>query len=228
MYEDYAQATSKNPKLDVLRDIEQALDDETRNVLSNLAGSCVQLGYMPPPPSGQSIGEDGVAVEVGRRVISVTAETFEMKNRLRELEGLASSFEREAQRTRKMVEELRDELESETALADLEMVRGQSARFVRETKQIALKLKEYGGKTRALERHVQDLEAEDNVESLREKEKRVEKRRMEVKGLEERLRAYHGLPPDVEASRAEVRRVKDALDRWERRREEVFVGISRG
>ena len=228
VYEDYAQATSKNPELDVLRSIERALDDDTRSVLRNLAGSCVQLEYMPPHPSGQSIGEDDLAVEVGRRIIRVTAETFEMQNQLRELDGLGRSFDREAQRTRELVEKLRDELESEAALADLDVVRGQTARFVRETKQIALKLKEYGEKTRALERHVEDLEAEDSVESIREKEKRVEQRREEVKRLEKRLRAYHGLPPDVDASRAEVRRVRDDLERWKGRREELFEGISRG
>ena len=227
VYEDYAQATSKNPELDVLRSIERALDHETRNVLRNLAEACVQLGYMPPYPSGQSIGEDGVAVEVGRRVISVTAETFELQNQLRELDGLGRSFEREAQRTREIVEKLSDELESEAALADLDMVRGQTTRFARETKQIVLKLKEYGERTRALERHVEDLAAEDNIESISEKEKTVEKRREEVKRLEMRLKAYHGLPPDVEASRAEVRRVRDDLERWKRRREEVFEGISR-
>ena len=228
VYEDCAQATSGSPELDVLKSVERALDDETRNVLRDLARSCVQLGYMPPHPSGQSIGEDGVAVEVGRRVISVTAETFEMQNQLRELDGLERSFERETQRTREMVKKLRDELESEAALADLDLVRGQTARFAREAKQIALKLKEYGERTRALERHVQDLEAGDNVESIREKEETVEKRKEEVKRLEKRLKAFHGLPPDVEASRAEVRRVRDDLERWKRRREEVFEGISRG
>ena len=228
VYEDLARATLQNAELDVLRSIERALDDETRNVLRDLAGACVQLGYMPRHPSGQSIGEDNVALEVCRRVIRVTAETFETENQLRDLNGLARSFEREAQKTRKMVEKLRDELESEAALADLEMVRGQTARFVRETKQVALKLKEYGERTRALERHVKDLEAEDSVESIREKEKRVEQRREEVRRLEKRLKAYHGLPPDVDASRAEVRRVRDDLERWKGRREEAFEAISRG
>ena len=228
MYEEYVQRVSENPEQEVLRSVERALDDETRDILRSLAEACVQLGYRPPHPSVQSIVDDGVAREVGRRILGMTAETFEMENQLRELGDLERSFGREAQRTRNLVEKLRDEVESEVAVADLEMLRGQTARFARETKQITTKLREYGERTKALERHVEDLEAEDSIESIREKKESANKRREEVERLEEWLKAYNGLPPDVEASRAEVRRVRDDLERWKRKREEMFEGFGRG
>ena len=44
--------------------------------------------------------------------------------------------------------------------------------------------------------------------------------------LEARLAEFNGLPPDVEASREEVRRVQGELERWKRRREEAFAEMS--
>jgi HAUS augmin-like complex subunit 1 len=114
----------------------------------------------------------------------------------------------------------------------LDVLHNQTSQFNTSTKQLHLKIKEYKDRISGLERTLEiqrQTEGEITIEDVQRKEGFVQQKREEMRKLEVRLRAFNGLPPDIEASREEVRRAQAELERWRRRREELFevMGTSR-
>lgn len=105
----------------------------------------------------------------------------------------------------------------------------------RETKQLALKAAEYQDRISTLERQAKASSQNSNSNSnsnssnpvytpatLGAKQASIDHKRKQVAALEKQLVAFHGLPPDLAAARAEVQRAEKELEELRRRRDELF------
>ncbi|KAL2441681.1 hypothetical protein ABEF95_016058 [Exophiala dermatitidis] len=118
---------------------------------------------------------------------------------------------------------------TETATADhYARLHEQTLQYQRETKQLAIKCAEYKDRIAALERQAAAQESQgggkesDLVAALLAKKDSLRRKRARITVLESRIRAFHGLPPDLEASRAEVNRAQAELDALKRERDARF------
>lgn len=124
-------------------------------------------------------------------------------------------------------------------LPDTSTLHAQTQHHQRETKQLQLKAQEYKDRIAAhLLTHQQDADANANANTnantnanpavsvttthVAAKHRLLEKQADEIKALETAVRAFHGLPPDVEASREEVRRATGELESLRRKRDGWF------
>jgi uncharacterized coiled-coil DUF342 family protein len=67
-----------------------------------------------------------------------------------------------------------------------------------------------------------------DIAELKQKQRDLQDQEDILRRLEDSLRGYHGLPPDLEASRVEVQRAQAELNSWKKRREELFEKMGRG
>ena len=246
-YEEYEAATSWSPEMGLLRDLKKALGDERRKLLREMARGCVAVEVMPSADLCSSSDEGDFTTAAGKRIMELTQEVFKLQNHVEELSSLKQRFDREKKTTEEETRKLREPTESEDAELDpnthgiaspsasdrvpLETLLAQISNFNTSTKQLTLKIKEYqdriNGLNRALEVQRQD-EGDVTIEDVQHREKVLQQRRVDVQKLEAKLRAFNGLPPDIEASREEVQRAQGELEEWRRRREAAFEEISGG
>ncbi|KAL2431211.1 hypothetical protein ABEF95_004698 [Exophiala dermatitidis] len=122
---------------------------------------------------------------------------------------------------------------TETAAADhYARLHEQTLQHQRETKQLGIKCAEYKDRIAALERQAAQethgSKESDLVAALLAKKDSLRRKRAQVTVLESRIRAFHGLPPDLGASRAEVNRAQAALDALKRERDARFERLGAG
>ncbi|EXJ73685.1 uncharacterized protein A1O5_03447 [Cladophialophora psammophila CBS 110553] len=112
---------------------------------------------------------------------------------------------------------------------DYSHLRGLTLQHQRETKQLTLKSAEYRSRIAALERQQQLAssapEDEPSLTALAAKQSSLGRKKKQIEALESRIRHFYGLPPDIDASRAEVQRAQAELDRLRRRRDELFEAM---
>jgi len=114
-----------------------------------------------------------------------------------------------------------------TEQEDAEQIHAQTAMFNRDTKQINLKILEYQDRVAALRGHLAACRADSvSLEDVLEARRRVQQQSARVRELEARITTFHGLPPDLSASREEVKRTMNELADMKRKREELFGRIS--
>ena len=110
-----------------------------------------------------------------------------------------------------------------------DQVHMQTSQFNRDTKQISLKIMEYEDRVKGLQRQLADIDPDfSNLHDVLEARSRVEARRTRVKELQSRFAAFHGLPPDVDASRNEVRRAMAELESLKSKRDGLFERMGAG
>nr|KAK5445680.1 hypothetical protein LTR18_003599 [Exophiala xenobiotica] len=99
-----------------------------------------------------------------------------------------------------------------------------------ETKQLALKCAEYTDRIAGLERQASFRNASSDgrptLADIAHKQTLIDQRRRQVETLETKILEFHGLPPDIASSRAEVQRAQGELDGLKRRRDEMFERLS--
>ncbi|KAK5049569.1 hypothetical protein LTR84_004498 [Exophiala bonariae] len=83
-----------------------------------------------------------------------------------------------------------------------------------ETKQLQLKAREYTERITQLTQHQSQPQSTTtaSIAHIAAKQQRLEAQADEIKRLESAIRAFNGLPPDVEASRSEVKRAMVELE----------------
>jgi len=92
-----------------------------------------------------------------------------------------------------------------------------------------LKCAEYTDRIAALERQISSRNAGSDRPTLADvasKQTLIDQKKRQVETLEMKILEFHGLPPDIDASRAEVQRAQVELDELKRRREELFERLS--
>ncbi|OAL30414.1 hypothetical protein AYO22_01612 [Fonsecaea multimorphosa] len=104
----------------------------------------------------------------------------------------------------------------------------------RETKQLTLKAAEYKSRIEALERRLSTHPADAPdlavlttavAAAAAAKQQSLSAKKKQLETLQGRFEKFHGLPPDVDVSRAEVRRAEGELDALRRRRDELFEAL---
>ena len=107
-----------------------------------------------------------------------------------------------------------------------ESLHAQTAQFNRDTKQIALKIKEYEDRIKGLQRQLAAQRAESvDVNALLAMKEQNEAKKKRVRELQQQFAAFHGLPADLEASREEVKRSINELEALKARRQRLFEKI---
>lgn len=220
-------ASDGSALLDALGD---GIGSEGSAALASLAEACVALGHVP------AVGSAAVEAELGPRMLAVTAAVFELEEQVAALEETHRAFGAQIMAARKAEGQVRQEEEEEEAPGggpkgedgetSIAALRQQTSQLAAQTKHLALKLGEYQDRISALERS--DDGPGFGFEELKRKEREVAAYRDIVRRLEDRLKEYHGLPPDLEASRAELRRAQAELDMWRTKREELFGEMGGG
>ncbi|KAK5240967.1 hypothetical protein LTR40_013483, partial [Exophiala xenobiotica] len=89
---------------------------------------------------------------------------------------------------------------------------------------------EYTDRIAGLERQASSRNASSDgrptLADVAHKQTLIDQRRRQVETLETKILEFHGLPPDIAASRAEVQRAQGELDVLKRQRDEMFERLS--
>ena len=216
-YERYDGAVRDRPEQQLLKHAESALSPEARNALDSIAQASVKLGYMPTHSDDAS----NITLTIAQKLQQLTLQLFDLQNQLHEISTLKTRLEKELRVSRHAVTEIESTLRGPDAEAELVRVRMQTLQYVREAKQISVKMNEYQDRITALAKHVEDQQGR-TIEDVKERELSLRRKREDVRKLEMSLGQFNGLPPDVNTSREEVKRAQAELDRWKRKREEMF------
>ena len=232
----------RGPEQKLLQELKASLPEMARTSLSEITEASVKLGYMPDA----QVGSDDVTSVLSKRIIELTQRLFQLQSQLSDLTALRRKFEDERQTIELEMAKLREPMASiddyddrDSPITDLSASRAekpsldallsQTSNLATSTKHLSLKIREYQDRIAALTQSVYTQTENKNeitIEDIRYKKQVVQQRREEMEKLEDRLRDFHGLPPDVDTSREEVRRVRGELEEWRRRREAMFEDLS--
>lgn len=219
----------------LLRLLESSLSTSAAPALESLASSAVLLGCCPHSPSQILQG-------LPSRIVLLSQQTFNLESQLSSIEELSSTLSRQIDETRRSLSELSASPASLSASSaqsssssysppppaaeDFSTLHASTLHHQRETKLLLLKSTEYRDRIAILERQHAQQQQQPNIPSTRqhllEARARVAGKRTRLALLEARLRAFHGLPPDVEVSRAEVRRAQAQLESLKAERDALF------
>ena len=216
-YERYDTAVRDRPEQQLLKDVQEALSPEAREALDSMAKASVKLGHIPTHSDDAS----NITLTIAQKLQQLTLQLFDLQDQLHEISTLETRLEKELRVSRYAVTEIESTSRGPQAETELERVRMQTLQYVREAKQISVKMNEYQDRIMALAKHVEDQQGS-TIEDAKERELSLRRKREDVRRLEMSLVQFSGLPPDVNASREEVKRAQAELDRWKRKREEMF------
>jgi hypothetical protein len=236
---------------DILQCLRSNLSPEGAAAVDALSRTAAKLGVMPA-----SRIDFEFTTTMARRILAMTRDLLELERQLLDFKGLTKQYNEEKLQVQQDIATLRERNAHEEALDEredavyqqddgcrqqadqevdgrvpLNILHAQTSEFNASMKQLQSKIKEYQDRaaalTRTIEAQTQDEEGEElTIESVQHMESIVQQRRSEVQRMEERLKKYHGLPPDVGSSREEVARATSELETWRRRREVVFEELS--
>ena len=216
----------------VLDEVYASLNVSGRQALDSMARSAAMLG-LEFRPDADAVGCDGNEGEdlqdvFSRRILRQAHRKLVVQEQVRELELLQKVM------AGRMTADV--EREPLTTLSDGSMVdeeaehiHARTAQLNRDTKQINLKIMEYEDRVKSLERQLAGLRADStNMQEVLAARKRVEERKASVAALQQRVAVFHGLPPDLDASREEIRRAMNELEALQRKRGGLFEKIGNG
>jgi hypothetical protein len=215
-FEDHRGALAEGSGGRLLQDVERGLSDQGVSALDSLSKAWVLLGQ---PSSGLGSATDLGTLEqmLDNAILNLSVETFELEHLAGDLLSRKHDIDDQAGPTALEIADDGTQRDTEASLR-----RRQIAQFAAQTKHLSLKLAEYDQRLDALSREPQ---RGIGLQYLRKRQKDLQTSQKAVERLEKELGEYHGLPPDVEASRAEVRRAQTELDSLKRRREEMLSEI---
>ena len=205
-----------DPGMELLETLQSSLPPSPGRLLDNLSTLSVLLGHVPPASTSPS--SPHLVETLAESLMDLTRQIFEAEDQLRTISDLRNELERNVVE----VQEVLAVLDAEDNAHETENMQQQIAQWNRESKQIALKVTEYKERISLLEKA---SGGQAMLEDLRRKENILKRTKAEVSALEKNLAEFHGLPPDLEASREEVRRAQAQLDDLKRRRNDLFEEI---
>ncbi|ETI24963.1 hypothetical protein G647_04333 [Cladophialophora carrionii CBS 160.54] len=230
--------------------LENSLSGAGKDSLESLARSAVLLGCCSPPSSSQS---ESIIDSLPARTVDLSRLTFRLEEHVSSVETLTSNLQAQTTETLHHLSSMRaraaqlsnpeDTTDSRPSTpphassigpttTDYSQLHAQTLQHQRETKQLQLKSAEYKARIDALDRQLAAAEgaassssAVTSTAALVSKQQVLEDKRKRITTLEARFRGFHGLPPDVDASRGEVNRLQAELEALKRRRDELFERI---
>ncbi|RKU44470.1 hypothetical protein DL546_002672 [Coniochaeta pulveracea] len=185
----------------VLGQLEDGLSREGRTALEALAKTALVLG----------MGESDPAA-VGGRMVELQGDVFDLDTAVSRVEVLRRHIEGESARLQDLLSELGGE--EYRPAPDL----------ARNNLEIQRRLKAAGDvKRTGVGRKGSEVSV--RAEEVREMEEELSEVLKERSDLDGRVRAFQGLPPDTDAAREELEKLRDELGDMTRRRDAVFEGL---
>jgi len=231
---------------ELLQVVESSLSDVASLALDSLARSAVLLACEKTSSTIGSIDRD-----LRSRILSLSQEIFTLESQIRSLDEQISRLQRSQQGSAQQQQSQNQpdhdhrsnpldpddpeiDCEISTTIPDTSTLHAQTLQNQRETKQLSLKAQEYRERVAQLSRQLTQLSQANpqrsslTMSTVAAKQTHLDKCREEIQKLESTIRAFHGLPPDVQASREEVRRATVELERLRARRDELFERLGSG
>ncbi|KAL1956183.1 hypothetical protein VTO42DRAFT_7530 [Malbranchea cinnamomea] len=194
-----------DPSIELVDGIEASLDHQGSTLLEDLAQASVVLGALNP-----------TVTDLGCGIADLTREEFDVAENIRRLETMQAYLGQELECLNAQVQDLCDE-ELYDIPADLPV---QTDEWLRGAKLLSAKVKEYHNRLASLQRIPEPKGP--RIEELVAEEKNVIKLRERVKGLESRLRMFHGLPPNVKEARLQHERLSGEYRELVQKRDYLF------
>ena len=191
-------------KQDILDDIEARLDSG-EDSLNDLAETVVLLG-----DSSTDV------TELAHAFIELTRDEFELANQVQHVQVLQQYLDKEMALAQEEIETLKSHPAYETP-ADLA---SQTVEWTRSAKLLGAKIAEYRDKITSLQKSV-SIDGP-TIETVAGEEQNVLRLKETVKQLENRIKSYRDLPPDLEDTRNEYKRLEKELRRLTQERDELF------
>lgn len=192
---------------DMLDAVEEGLTREGRTALDAMARMAVELGMAFPTSEA-----------LGTRYVELQAKVFELEQTLDRVALLQKYLERESQTMDGFIHEVRGH--EYRPAADLAR---QNLDLQRQIKTMSAKLPEIGQQIAALEKSVAVPNL--TVEDVKKDEDVYLDLLATKKELDAQVKTFAGLPPDVEAARAELEALRAQLRDATARRDTVFEGL---
>ncbi|CAJ2508764.1 Uu.00g137900.m01.CDS01 [Anthostomella pinea] len=180
---------------ELLHAIDDGLNKEGRTALDAMADVAIELGMASPQP---------VVEALGHRFVELQGRAFEMEQTVHRVGMLQRYLDTEAARMEVFLDELRgDEYQPEEDLAQ------QNLELQRKVKAVSARLPELKQQVIALEKTVGIPSL--TVEEVREDEEAYLDLLAKKKDLDAQVKAFAGLPPDIEAARVELEALRTEL-----------------
>jgi HAUS augmin-like complex subunit 1 len=196
-------------KDDILSMIESSLPRDGRQALDALASSAGELGLSP------AAAAEVDAASIGQRLASLQAEIFTLSQAADRVSVLRRYIDLECVRMEAVVRELCDG-ESYRPPADL----------AKQNLEIQRRLKTAAAALPRTTRKVDGVpEGGLTAEQVRAEEEEFLALLVRRNDLDAQVRSFQGLPPDPDAARHELERLRDELRQATRRRDTVFEGL---
>lgn len=202
------EAAKNDPDANVLDAIEENLTSEEHEALDSLASLSAIFGGLSSDP-------DDLAVSI----VKLTRSEFETEQQIQHVDALHKHLEVERVRLLAQLEELRaTELQIPPKLLQ------RTSERTRGTKQLSIKLREYEERVVRLEKATRgkpDL----GIPEIKMEERATMVEEERIQGLEDRVKAFRGLPADKELALLEVERTRRELEELTRRRDSLFEAL---
>jgi HAUS augmin-like complex subunit 1 len=192
-------------KQNLLEDIEARLDLEGKEALNDLAETIVLLG-----DSSTDV------TELAHAIIELTRDEFELANQVQKVEALQAYLDKEILLVQTEIETFKSHPAYETP-PDLT---SQTVEWARSAKLLGAKINEYRDKTTSLQRSV-SIDGP-TIEEVVQEEGNLHRLKETVRVLENRIKSYRDLPPDLEDAKNEYKRLEKELNRLTRERDQLF------
>lgn len=192
---------------DVLQAVENGLTGEGKTALDSMANMAVELGMAYPTPES-----------LGSKFVELKSRAAELEQTLERVTLLERYLNREAATMDAFIQELQsDDYKPPADLAK------QNLELQRQIKSMSTRLPE-------LRQHVASLEKSVGMPSLTVEEVKMdEEDYLELlakkKDLDAQVKAFAGLPPDIETARAELEAFRTDLRDATEKRDAVFEGL---
>ena len=206
LYENQA-PTNNNPTQAILSTLPSHLSTPGSNALTSLATASTLLGTLSPTP-----------ISLATSLLFLTKSSSSLSHHAQAISSLQTHLQTETATLEAQLQALSSQ-SSEQLTSTLQ---ASTAQFNRETKQISTKIAEYKERSSALERARMPGPI---FEAVGHEEAATEASQARVKALEERLLAFQGLPPDLEAAKGELARVQGEFVSLQRRRNDLFEEV---
>lgn len=205
------ESAQKDPDAHILDAIEESLTHEGHEALESLASLSAVFGGLSSDP-------DDMAVSI----IKLTRSEFDTEQQIQHVDALHKHLEAEQLRLLAQLEELKvAEMQISPELVE------RTSEWTRGTKQLGVKLREYKERVLRLEKATggkPDL----GIPEVKLEERAIILEEERIQALENRVKAFMGLPADKELALLEVERTRRELEELMKRRDSLFEALVEG
>lgn len=163
------------------------------------------------------------------RMLESAQQRFVLQQQSRELESIQKRIELRLNADKEILSHDKHASQGEVREDTYDEAHIRAVQLNRDTKQINLKIMEYEDRARGLERQLDRIRPGNaSLRDVIEARTQLEERKSRVRDLQSRFTMFNGLPPDLDASRSEVKRAMEELETLKKQRETLFEKIGRG